>query len=87
MGSKHARSNRNRHHPGSTYAERVLAKVLLDTGSLLGDFIGQDFVIRLNAQDFVYTSSKALTICSGLDNTCYVRDQVIDIGMTIVTHN
>ena len=79
-------SPNNHHHP-TLRAERVLAKVLLDTGSLPGDFISQDFVISLNAQDFVYTSSKALTICSGLDNTCYVRDQVIDIGMTFVTHN
>lgn len=81
-----AHTSPNPHHP-TLKAERVLAKVLLDTGRLLGDFISQDFVISLNAEEFVYTSSKALTKCSSLDKTCYVRDQVIDVGMTFVTHN
>ena len=74
-------------HPPCLMAERVLVKVLLDTGSLPGDFISHDFVTSLNATDFVYTSSKALTICSGLDKTRYVRDQVIDIELTFITHN
>ena len=59
----------------------------MDTGSLPGDFISQDFVDRLSGENFVFTSPTPLTICSGLDNTCYVRDQVIDIGITFVTHS
>ena len=67
--------------------KRVMAKILLDTGSLPGDFISQDFVNKLQGHHYVYTSPDALTICSGLDNTCYIKDQVIDIGMTFVTHD
>ena len=66
---------------------RLMAKILLDTGSLPGDFISQDFVDRLQGHKSVYTSPESLTICSGLDNTCYKKDQVIDIGLTFVTHN
>ena len=49
-----AHTSPNHHHP-TLRAERVLAKVLLDTGSQPGDIISQDFVISLNAENFVYT--------------------------------
>ena len=58
-----------------------MGEVLLDTGSLPGDFISQELVHKLNGDGFVYTSPSPLTICSGFDNTCYVRDQVVDIGL------
>ena len=58
-----------------------MGEVLLDTGSLPGDFISQQLVHKLHGDSFVYTSPSPLTICSGLDNTCYVRDQVVDIGL------
>ena len=65
----------------------VMGDVLLDTGSLPGDLIRQELVHKLHGDSFVYTSPSALTICSGLDNTCYVRDQVVDIGLSFVTHS
>jgi hypothetical protein len=64
-----------------------MSKILLDTGSLPGDFISQNLVHKLNGEKHVYTSPTPLTICSGLDNTCYIRDQVIDIGIIFVTHD
>jgi hypothetical protein len=73
--------------PHTPRAERVLGKVLLDTGSLPGDFISQNFVTSLHGEPFVYKSPEALTICSGLDNSCYIKDQVIDIGLSFVTHS
>ena len=53
--------------------------------SLPSHFISQTFVHNIHGDDFVYTPNNPLTICSGLDNTCYVRDQVIFIGMIFVT--
>ena len=48
-------------HPHSPClrADRVLVKILLDTGSLPCDFISHEFVTSLNAKDFIYTSSEA----------------------------
>ena len=57
------------------------------TGSLPGDFISQNLVDKLNGEKYVYKTNSPLTVCSGLDNTCYVRDQVIDTGLTLVTHS
>ena len=65
----------------------VMGDVLLDTGSLPGDFISQQSVHKLQGDSFVYISSSSVTICSGLDNTCYVRDQVVDIGLSFVTYS
>ena len=65
---------------------KVQAEVLLDTGSLPGDFISQNLVHKLRGENSIYKTHIPLTVCSGLDNTCYVRDQVIDIGLTFVTH-
>ena len=64
-----------------------MGDVLLDTGSLPGDIISQQLVHKLHEDSFVYTSPSPLTICSGLDNTSYVRDQVVDIGLSFVTHS
>lgn len=63
----------------------IRANALLDTGSLPGDFISQALVSKMCADDFVYTSTLPLNVCSGLDNTCYLRDKVIDIGLIFVT--
>ena len=73
--------------PSLTPNRKVRSKILLDTGSLPGDFISQDLVHKLHGENFVYITPHPLTVCSGLDNTCYVRDQVIDIGLTFVTHS
>ena len=80
-----ARGYTNPHHPPCH--NMVMGDVLLDTGSLPGDFISQELVHKLHGDSFVYTSPSPLTICSGLDNTCYVRDQVVDIGLSFVTHS
>ena len=66
-----------------------MGDVLLDTGSLPGTrrLFSQQLVHKLHGDGFVYTSPSPLTICSGLDNTCYVRDQVVDIGLSFVTHS
>ena len=73
-------------HPNIRHSHKVQAEVLLDTGSLPGDFISQNLVHKLRGENSVYKTSSPLTVCSGLDNTCYIKDQVIDIGLTFVTH-
>ena len=85
MQAAQARGYTNPRHPPCY--NMVMGDVLLDAGSLPGDFISQQLVHKLHGDSFVYTSPSPLTICSGLDNTCYVRDQVVDIGLSFVTHS
>ena len=63
----------------------VAAKVLLDTGSLAGDFVSGALVKRLNGGHYVYKSRQSLTVCSGLDNTCYENKEMIDVGINFAT--
>ena len=59
---------------------RIQAQALLDTGSLVGDFISQNLCLSLNALHLCYTSLIPLVVCSGLDGTCHSNNSAIDIG-------
>ena len=52
--------------------EAKSVQALLDTGSLAGNFISQALVTELNAEKYVYRSKHSFSVCSGLDNVCYV---------------
>ena len=43
---------------------------LLDTGCLAGDFVARRIVDRFNIKPVINSAAK-LSVCSGLDNTCY----------------
>ena len=43
---------------------------LLDTGCLAGDFVARRIVDKYNIKPVIHSSAK-LSVCSGLDNTCY----------------
>ena len=43
---------------------------LLDTGCLAGDFVARRVVDKYNIKPVINTAVK-LSVCSGLDNTCY----------------
>ena len=50
---------------------------LLDTGCLAGDFVAKRIVDRFNIRPIIHSTAK-LSVCSGLDNTCYdISDSVI----------
>ena len=50
---------------------------LLDTGCLAGDFVARRIVDRFNIRPIIHSAAK-LSVCSGLDNTCYdISDSVI----------
>ena len=50
---------------------------LLDTGCLAGDFVARRIVDRFNIRPIIHSTAK-LSVCSGLDNTCYdISDSVI----------
>ena len=50
---------------------------LLDTGCLAGDFVARRIVDRFNIRPIINSAAK-LSVCSGLDNTCYdISDSVI----------
>ena len=55
-----ARGYTNPHHPPCH--NMVMGDVLLDTGSLPGDFISQQVVHKLHGDGFVHTSPSPLTI-------------------------
>ena len=43
---------------------------LLDTGCLAGDFVARRIVDKYNIKPILQSTAK-LSVCSGLDNTCY----------------
>ena len=50
---------------------------LLDTGCLAGDFVARRVVDKYNIKPIIHSTAK-LSVCSGLDNTCYdISDSVI----------
>ena len=50
---------------------------LLDTGCLAGDFVARRIVDRFHIKPVINSSAK-LSVCSGLDNTCYdISESVI----------
>ena len=55
----------------------IKSDALLDTGCLAGDFVARRIVDRFNIRPIIHSTSK-LSVCSGLDNTCYdISDSVI----------
>ena len=59
----------------------VMAQVLLDTGSLAGDFISRDMLLRLQGERHVYRTAQPFTDCSGIDGSCVTHHDMVDIGM------
>ena len=57
---------------------------LLDMGSLAGDFIAEDLVVRYNLKPVLsYTS---YTVCSGLDNRCLKSNTILLLRVTEVVN-
>jgi hypothetical protein len=52
---------------------------LLDTGSIAGDFINDDLLLKLVGRNHTFKTNKPLKVCSGLDNHCLQSTDVIDI--------
>ena len=67
-------------------ASSVLAQVLLDSGSLAGDFISRDMLLRLQGERHVYKTAQPLKVCSGMDGTCVMHHEILDIGMVFKLH-
>ena len=53
---------------------------LLDTGSLAGDFIAEDVVVRYNLKPVL--SDISYTVCSGLDNRCLKSNTILLLRVT-----
>ena len=68
-------------------SKQVEGDALLDTGSFPGNFISRDCLVRKNALPYIYTSSVPMTVCSGLDRTCYLSVNVVDIGIISQSHD
>ena len=58
-------------------------QVLLDTGSLAGDFISSSVVDRLNIVKYIEPSS-IKSVCSGLDNSCITLDRNIPLKVSFI---
>ena len=65
----------------------VLAQVLLDSGSLAGDFISRDMLLRLQGERHVYKTVQPFTVCSGMDGACVTHYEMLDIGMVFRLHS
>ena len=60
--------------------ERINVKGLLDTGCLAGDFVARRIVEKYNIQPILQSTSK-LSVCSGLDNTCYDMSKLVIVSV------
>ena len=49
---------------------KINVEGLLDTGCLAGDFVARRIVDKFNIKPILQSTAK-LSVCSGLDNTCY----------------
>ena len=49
---------------------RINVEGLLDTGCLAGDFVARRVIDKYNIKPVIHSTAK-LSVCSGLDNTCY----------------
>ena len=54
------------------HSKQVEGDALLDTGSFPGNIVSRDCLVRMNALPYIYTSPVPMTVCSGLDRTCYL---------------
>jgi hypothetical protein len=61
---------------------KTTVDTLLDTGSLAGNFLSDRVVRTLEAEQYIYTSKANLSVCSGLDNTCYSSNKLLDVYIT-----
>ena len=68
-------------------SKQVEGNALLDTGSLPGNSISRNCLVRMNALPYIYTSPVPMTVCSGLDRTCYLGVNVVDIGNFFQSHD
>ena len=61
---------------------RMEVDALLDTGSLDGDFIAEDVVVRYNLKPVL--SDTSYTVCSGLDNRCMKSSTILLLRVTFL---
>ena len=66
--------------PQERTSVRMEVDALLDTGSLAGDFIAEDVVVRYNLKPVL--SDTSYTVCSGLDNRCLKSNTILLLRVT-----
>ena len=66
--------------PQEQTSVRMEVDDLLDTGSLAGDFIAEDFAVRYNLKPVL--SDTSYTVCSGLDNRCLKSNTILLLRLT-----
>ena len=59
---------------------RMEVNALLDRGSLAGDFIAEDVVVRYNRRPVL--SDTSYTVCSGLDDRCLKSNTILLLRVT-----
>ena len=67
-------------HVQERTSARMVVDALLDTGSLAGDFIAEDVVVRYNLKPVL--SDTSYTVCSGLDNPCLKSNTILLLRVT-----
>ena len=59
---------------------------LLDTGCLAGDFVARRIVDGFNIKPVINSAAK-LSVCSGLDNTCYGISKSVIISVNYLNEH
>ena len=66
--------------PQERTSVRMEVDALMDTGSLAGDFIAEDVVVRYYLKPVL--SDTSYTVCSGLDNRCSKSNTILLLHVT-----
>ena len=67
--------------PQERTSVRMEVDAPLDTGSLAGDFIAEDVVVRYNLKPVL--SDTSYTVCSGLENCCLKSNTILLLRVTL----
>ena len=59
---------------------RINVEGLLDTGCLAGDFVARRILDKYNIKPILKSTAK-LSVCSGLDNTCYDMSKSVIVSV------
>jgi hypothetical protein len=84
LNPQHPKALTSRNNAPISRDRTLASSALLDTGSLAADFVSQTVVDRLSGNEYSYASPHPMTVCSGLDSTCYQSARVIDIGISFL---
>ena len=66
---------------------RIVGKAVLDTANYSEDFTSFTMIEKLNTIHVCYEAPQAITVCSGLDDHCYINNEIIDLNLQFYSYD